>query len=196
MRRWTLGLTALGLILAAGSAHAQDAWTLDVRAGAALPTQDLGANELDTGFGFEGTLGYRVMPHLSLYGGWGWHRFGSSGAANGTDLDFEETGYAFGLRFEHPFSGESGDGPAYRFRAGGTYGHIEAENPDGEIVTDTGHGAGWELGGGITFALGDAWRLSPGVRYRALSRDLTIGEAIIDAELEYVAVDLGVTWSF
>lgn len=196
MRRWTLGLAAVGLLLTAEPAHGQDAWTFDVRAGAALPTQDLGVYELDTGFGFEGSLGYRVMPHLSVYGGWGWHRFGSDGPPEGAELEFEETGYAFGLRLEHPFSGESGTGPAYRFRAGGTYGHIEAEDQDGDIVTDTGHGLGWELGGGVIFPLGHAWSLSPGVRYRALSRDLTIGEGTIDAELEYVAVDLGVTWSF
>jgi hypothetical protein len=101
-----------------------------------------------------------------------------------------------GLRFEHPFSGESGDGPAMQFRAGGTYNHIEIEDPDGDIVADSGLGLGWEIGTGVTLPLTGNWRVSPGLRYRALSRDVTIGSTTTGVDLRYVALELGFTWGF
>ena len=193
MKRFSLAVAAACLVLAAASADAQSTWSLDVRAGPAFPVQDLGAAELETGFGLEGTIAYRFAPHLAAYGGWDYHTFGTE---DGTDTDVDETGYAFGLRFEHPFSGETGSGPALRLRAGGTYNHIEVENADGDSVADSGHGLGWEAGAGVTFAIGESVRLSPGVRYRALSRDLTIDEVTTDVDLRYLAAEVGVTWSF
>lgn len=194
MRRYTMGFAMLFLFLGATFLQAQDPWTLDVRAGVAVPTQDIGEDDLDTGFGFEGTIAYRVLPHLSVYGGWDWHKFGSDASFAGTDADFEETGYAFGLRFEHPFAGESGDGPAFRLRGGATINHLEVEDPNGDLVADSDHGLGWEAGAGITVPLSDDWQLSPGARYRSLSRDLTIDGVTTEVDLRYVALELGVTW--
>lgn len=193
MKTMILPAVAGVLALTTAPADAQSPWSLDVRAGAAFPTADLGASELDTGFGFEGTVAYRFQRHLAAYGGWGYHSFGTGDA---TDTDVDETGYAFGLRFEHPFAGETGSGPAFRLRAGGTYNHIEVEDADGDLVADSGHGLGWEAGAGVTFPVGESVRVSPGVRYRSLSRDLTISDVTTDVDLQYVAVEVGVTWTF
>jgi hypothetical protein len=135
MRRvgMTARMTTLGTLIAllvAAPLDAQGPWSLDFRAGAALPTQDVGQDEVATGFGFEGALGYRFMEHLGAYAGWDWHKFTAEQSFAGADVDFEETGYAYGLRFEHPLSGESGTGAAYILRAGGTYNHLEIEDAD------------------------------------------------------------------
>src|SRR5688572_11412282 len=95
---------ALLLIAAGGTLEAQSRWRFELGGGAAFPTEDVGNTSLNTGFGLEGTVGYRVQPHLWVYAGWDWHRF-SSDLPIAAQSDFEETGYAFGLQFEHPIRG-------------------------------------------------------------------------------------------
>jgi hypothetical protein len=193
--RMTIPLV-LSTILVASPLRAQGPVSLDIRAGRAVFVQDVGDDELDAGFGLDGSLGLQLMEHLTVYAGWGWHQFSAAQSFAGSDMDFEETGYAYGLRWEHPFSGETGSGHAFRLRVGGTYDHIEIEDEDGELIADTGHGPGWEVGGGVTFRLTDTLRLSPEARYRALSREAEIGDVTTDLDLQYVAADLGITWSF
>jgi hypothetical protein len=143
----------------------------------------------------EGTVAYRFMPHAAAYAGWDWLHFSSDRSFAGTDMDFEETGYAFGVRFDHPFRGESG-GAGYRIRFGGTYNHIEVENAEGDLVADSGHGLGWEIGTGVIFPFGNAWRITPGVRYRSLGRTLTVGSVESDVDLTYLSFELGFSRHF
>jgi hypothetical protein len=105
-------VAALGL---ANESSAQQRWSVELRGGPAFATQRLGGAELEAGFGFEGTGAFRFMPHASAYAGWGWQRFPAETPFGGTDTDFEETGYAFGVQFDHPFRGEI-DGAGYRLR--------------------------------------------------------------------------------
>lgn len=198
MRATIVSLATFAILACSAPLAAQGVWELDVRAGAAHPTQDIGDDALDTGFGFEATLAYRFLPHLAAYGGWDWRTFEFEEATTfaGEGVDLEETGYAFGLRFEHPFAGASGTGPAYRIHAGATVNHVELEDDAGDRVADSGHGLGWEAGAGVTFPLSDAWRLAPAVRYRSLSRDVDIDDVTTQIELRYVAAELGVTWRF
>ena len=67
----------LGCMLAIlpSSLAAQHDWSVELRAGAGVPTEDLGTVDLDLGFGSELTGGARVLEHLWLYAGWGYHRF-------------------------------------------------------------------------------------------------------------------------
>lgn len=190
-------MVGLALLTAPAVASAQQRWTLALQGGPAFPTESLGNADLNTGFGFEGTVSYRFMPHFAAYAGWDWHRFtidnpASSFAAPGTDV--EETGYAFGVRFEHPIGGERS--PLVVIRAGGTLNHIEIEDESGEQIADSGHGLGWEVGAGLGFALGTRWRLVPGARYRSLSRDLTIDNATTPVTLSYVTTEVGMHFSF
>ena len=189
-------ISALSLLLLTHPAQAQERWSFEVRGNGALPTQDLGSDPLDTGFGFEGNVGYRFLPHLSGYLGWSWTKFGADHSFAGSDMDFEETGYAFGFRFEHPLQGESGNGMAYWIRGGGTYNHIEVEDTEGEIISDSGHGLGWEAGAGLSLPLGSTWRLTPGVRYRALSRDLSVDAVDTEIDLTYLALEIGFRRNF
>ena len=55
---------------------------------------------------------------------------------------------------------------------------------------------GWEVGGGVVLPMGGAWAVTPGVRYRALSRDLTLGAETAAVDLQYVAFELTVARRF
>jgi len=192
--RWIV-LAAVSLLAAVAPAHAERPWALELRlgAGAANDPSDV---QLGAALGFEGLLEYRMMPHLLGYGGWDWHHFASEQSFAGTSMDFVETGYAFGLRFEHPFGGEIGTGPAWWVRGGATYSHIEVEDGDGHMVADSGHGFGWEAGTGVTFHVAERWSLTPGVRYRALTRDVSATGTTSTVDLNYGVVEIGLSRSF
>jgi hypothetical protein len=186
----------LALLLTASLAFAQDRvlthdrFSVEIGGDAAFATQDLGAADLGAGFGFDVAVAYRFLPHLSAYGGWGWHHFAADGLVGGMDVDAEETGYTFGLLFAHPL----GTSPlGYFVRAGGVYDHIEFE---GDLAVDTGHGLGWQVGAGLVVPIGSAWQLMPGVQYRSLSRDLEIGDVTTDLDLTYVTVRVGFARTF
>lgn len=172
---------------------AQNAWSVDIRPDAAFPTSDPGDVELSTGFGFDATVAYRFMPHLGGYAGWSWNHFAADQAIGGQDITFEETGYGLGLRFIHPI-GTSG--LSYLVEGGALIHHIEVENDDGDIVADSDHGLGWQVGAGLAVPLGERLRLMPGIRYRALSRDLDFGPGAESVDLNYLSVGLAVSWMF
>jgi len=167
---------------------AQDRWSFELRPGVNFATKKLGDANLNTGFGAEGTFAYRFMPHLSVYAGWSWNKFGSDQKIDGTSLDFEETGYTYGLQYIHPIGNSNINMLA---RAGGLANHIEAEN-DGDVIADSGHGFGWQIEGGLAIPLSEKWQLLPSVRYRSLSRDITIETTSTSVDLNYISVGLGI----
>lgn len=193
MRHITALLLALSLLFLADTATAQDRFGVQFSVDGSTTTQDVGDADLSPGFGFEANFTYRFMPHLSAYAGWGWQRFGSDGSFAGAEMDFEETGYRFGLQFMHPLGSMPVD---YFLRAGGMYNHIEVENSDGDITADSGHGLGWQAGAGIAVPIGSKWRLMPGLRYQSLSRDIEVGSVTTDADLSYVAFEIGLHRAF
>ncbi len=181
------------LILSSQSADAQKKWSFELKPGVNFPTKDLHDAKLKTGFGFEGVLAYRFMPHLAAYAGWSWNKFNADKSFAGNDTDFEETGYSFGLQFIHPISNSN---ISYLIKAGGIYNHIETENSAGNIINDTGHGLGWQAGAGVSIPLGNRWNLIPEVSYRSLSRDIKIGNEKIPVDLNYVSAGLGISYTF
>ena len=194
MRR--IVIVPLALALTAGAAGAQEPapgrWSAEAVASVAFPTGQLGDADLGTGSGFELNARYRIMPHLALYAGWDWHHFSSDAELDGGRADIEDTGYAFGLRFEHPFARRA----SYWLRTGGIANHIELENDDGDIVFDSGHGLGFELGAGLTMKLRDRVSVTPGARYRSLSRDVELGGTSSRVNLDYLSVGLGFAYEF
>jgi hypothetical protein len=193
MNRSIASILALAVALTSSELDAQR-YTVDLRGGMAMPTQKLTGADLNPGPSLGGTLGVRLQPHLHLYGGWDWVHFSVDQALAGAVEDFEETGYTFGLRFEHAIRPLSR--VAYRLEASGTYKHIESENAAGAVVSNSGHGLGYEAGGSVLVPSSGAWRLVPGVRFRSLSRDIKIGSAAVAGDLRYVALELGVSRSF
>jgi hypothetical protein len=182
------------LILTSQSANAQKRWSFELKSGANFATKKLGNATLKTGFGFEGTFAYKFMPHLAVYTGWSWNKFAASQSFAGANVDFDETGYYFGLQFIHPISEKSKIN--FLIKCGGTYNHIETENSAGKIINDTGHGLGWQAGGGITIPMGKRWLLIPEVRYRSLSRDVKIGDGATAVDLNYISTGIGISYSF
>jgi len=193
LRAGSFRAVVLGFCLAASVATAQDRWSWEFRPGAGFPTKKLGDANLKTGFGLEGTVTYRFLPHLGVYGGWSWNHFEANRSFAGPKAEFEETGYTAGLEFLHPICSSK---VSLLLRAGAVYNHIEAENDRGDCLADTGHGLGWRSEVGIAIPLGEQWRLQPSVRFHALSRDMKIGTATTSLELNYVSVSVGLSRTF
>ncbi|MGM0588076.1 MAG: outer membrane beta-barrel protein [Bacteroidota bacterium] len=195
MKHLLLLLTIMGMMLMLGapSALGQDRIGLEIRTGVDFATQKLGDTDLDTGFGFDGIVSYRVVPYTSIFGGWGWHRFTSDDSFAGENMDFEETGYTFGLEYMRPLGNSSLD---FYVRGGGIYNHIEVESSDGDITADSDHGLGWQAEAGVAFDLGNQWILKPGVRYRSLSRDIEVGNITTDVDLTVINISIGISKTF
>jgi opacity protein-like surface antigen len=193
MKKLLLTVVIMATIIVSFQANAQNKWSLEFRPGVNFATKDISDADLGLGFGFEGTIVYRFMPHLAAYAGWSWNHFAVDQSFAGTDASFEETGYTFGLQFIHPM-GESDI--SYLVRAGGTYNHIEIENNNGDIIIDSGHGLGWQAEAGLSIPLSEKFSLLPSVRYRSLSRDIEIENVSTSVQLNYFSVGVGLSWSF
>jgi len=165
----------------------------ELSGGPSFSTSDPGNTNLKTGAGFEGIFHYRFLKHTGVYAGWGWNRFASDGATAAGKLDFEETGYVFGLQFKHPVGASN---LSYFLRAGGLYNHIEIENEDGEIIEDSGHGLGWQLAGGVDIPLGKNWSITPGVKFNSLTREMQSNETKADMDFNYISVRVGILKRF
>lgn len=198
MSRPSFVVAAVAVLVIPPEVAAQQRWAFEIRTGAEVSTRDVERGEVGTGFGLDGTLRFRFSPHLGAYAGWDWVRFSPTDSFAGPDTDLEQTGYAFGLRFEHPFEGEDPavEGLAYWLRAGGIYDHVEVEDADGDIIADSGHGLGWEAGLGLAYWITDRWSFTPGVRFRSLSRDIEVGAGTTELDLQYVGFEIGVARAF
>lgn len=160
----------------------------ELSGGVSIATSEPGDASLNTGFGFEGILHYRILQHTGIYGGWGWNRFGSASSFAGSDICFEETGYVFGLQFKHPL----GEKPlSYYLRAGVLYNHIELENAAGDIIGDTEHGAGFQLAAGLDFSIGRNWSITPGLKYNYLSKDIEMEGISTNLNHNYISLRVG-----
>ncbi len=179
------------IVVTSSLMQAQNKWSFEFKSGLAYATQDLGDADLGMGIGFEGTFLYRFMPHLSAYAGWGWNQFNAKESFAGSDMDFEETGYTFGLKFIHPI-GESNIN--YLVQAGAVFNHIEVEDDNGDIISDSGHGVGWQIGAGLSIPISNALAISPTVSYRTLSRDLEIANVKTSVDQNYLSIGVGLSW--
>lgn len=188
-----MAFTLAGLGLTSPAA-AQIPLGIELRANGAIATQDAGRETHENGFGFEGNLQYDVLSSLAVYAGWDWNRFSALNAIAGPDTDLKETGYVLGLRYERPF--QEGSRMAWWARFGGTYNHLELENSDGDLIDDSGHGFGLEAGAGVSVPFGGYWSLTPGIRYRKLSRDLEIDNLTTPVKLESLAFEVGLGLHF
>lgn len=169
-------------------------YSFELTAGSSFATQKLGGSSLNTGMGFEGIFTYRFYRHIGVYAGWGWNKFAAGTSFAGDDMDFEETGYEFGMHFQHPLTNYSPI--SYYLRAGALYNHIEIENTDGDIIEDTGHGLGWQLSGGVDIPVGNHWSLRPGIKYNSLSRDLETGGMYHEVDLNHLSLRVGISRKF
>jgi hypothetical protein len=146
------------------------------------------------GGGFEATFSYQFIEGFTMYGGWGWNSFQSE-AGQESFAHVEETGYRFGIQRIQPLSTTSKLN--FLISAGAVWNHLEAENDDGDIIDDSGHGIGWEADLGISIPLSEKWQIVPGVRYHSLSRELitVTNGAPQPVDLSYMAIVVAVSWT-
>ena len=179
--------------LFAGAAQAQNAgpFSLEVRAGVAVPTEAIGSHEVDPGMALEIAALFRVMPHLDLYAAWDQNHVGFEQDVAGF-AEVETCGYAVGARFFAPSFG-----PVTPWlRGGAIYSRLELESDDDDVDgLDSDYTFGWEAGAGAAVALGGRWSLLPGVRYRSIAIELDeLGTG--DLDVNAVVFDVGVAFTF
>ncbi len=75
MKKLLLTIAALTLIVLFNQTYAQNKWSLEFRPGVDYATTDISNADLGIGFGLEGTIAYRFMPHLAAYAGWSYNDF-------------------------------------------------------------------------------------------------------------------------
>ncbi|HET9949747.1 MAG TPA: outer membrane beta-barrel protein [Longimicrobiales bacterium] len=183
------------LTLAAPPVAAQvQRWSAEVRGGLAVPTAEVGGEDLGTGLGFEGTLRVALHPYLALYGGWSWVRFSPDPPVAGAATHVADTGWLFGLTYAHPVAGSAG--PAIWVRGGGVWAQVDLDDDDTGFSARTDHELGWEAALGLAFGTSGAWSLTPGVRYRSVDGTADVAGTPLDVGLRYVTFGLGISWLF
>jgi opacity protein-like surface antigen len=183
-------------LLIAGATFAQEKgnrFGIELNGDVSFVSNELAGASLNSGLGFEAILQYRFMPYTSVYGGWGYSHFNANESFAGPDVDFEQTGYILGLQFLYPH----GNSPvSYFARAGMLYSHIETENKQGDIISDTGHGVGFQATAGIEVALGKNWSLAPGIKFNYLSGETELEAVNYQLEHRYVSARIGIIKRF
>lgn len=172
---------------------AQNQWTAEFRPGLNFPTDKISGSDVKTGFGFEITMAYNFSKSLGAYAGWGWNEFRANDALGEVNIDFEETGYTFGLQFLYPTGISSLD---YLLRAGAIYNYLEAENNSGNKIANTDRDLGWQLEGGVSIDLSGGFNLRPSIRYRSLPGEFEIGTTSTNADLNYISIEVGLAKTF
>lgn len=189
-------ITVIALAILSLSSSAQEnegRFGIEINGEVSIVSSDLNDANLNTGLGFETIIQYRFMPFTSVYGGWGYTHFNANESFAGSDIDFEQTGYILGLQFRNSID----DSPlSYFLRGGILYSHIEVENNAGEIISDTGHGVGFQVAGGIEVALGKNWSLAPNVKFNSLSGETELVGVNYQLDLRYVSARLGIIKRF
>lgn len=172
---------------------AQQHWYLSVEPGINIATTKLGDAKPDAGFGLEGSVNYRFLKHVYVYGGWSWNKFYADKSFAGNDVDFEESGYTLGLKYLHPIKKSSIN---YVIEGGGIFSHLEVENNKNEQVADSRFELGCEAGAGLAIALDERFYLLAGFRYHWLKNKIVVAETTTPVNFSYFTINTGVSWSF
>ncbi len=176
---------------------AQDRMSVELRPCVNFATRNLGDAQLKTGFGVEGIFAYQFLRHFGAYAGWGLNRFNARESFAGPDVNFEETGYSYGVQFMHSIGRSD---ISLLARAGVLSNHIEIEDKRGDVIGDSGHGfrdgIGWQIEGRVAWPLAERWLVIPSLRYRSLPREIRIGAAGTDVVLSYISLGMGIARTF
>lgn len=181
-KRWrtngtrTVALTlALATLMLIGPAAASAQWSLEGRAGAAIPmgelTDDPGPSQT-AGIALAGGALYTFRDNLSMYFEGSWQQFN----CDGCDTDIESWGFDGGLKYVLARSGTA----LPWVRAGLTLQQVSADGGDGEW------GVGLDAGLGIDWLLTERFALVPAIRYDFYEAD--------ELSVSYVTIDLGAHW--
>ncbi len=168
----------------------------------ALPTSKLQGVKLKRGYGGGANVQLRLQRNLQAYAGYELHKFEPDELLIAQNVDALEHGYTFGLRYSHAFmsGGQttqfSGVPVGFWIKGGGLVNRIELQDGDGDNLTNTEYGLGWEAGAGLTLPVSRRVTFTPGARYRSLSPDLKFGSASRNVTMNYVTATLGLAIAF
>lgn len=186
----------LGFILLAPVAlHAQSPLSLEIRGGVAVPMGDF-ADAATTGVGFGGTAAFQILPIFDVYAGYSWTRFSAEADDDigGTDVDITDSGFAVGGRLYLAPVGNLAP-----WVQGGVLLHeLEREvSGNGVSVSVTSdRGVGFEAGGGVSIPVATNISFTPGVRYRQYPAEFGDADELLDIDVQYLSLDLGVQLRF
>lgn len=191
-------MLAIAAAPAALSAQLPGGLSVDIRGGVGVPTGDLGDDEesgAETGFGFGATAEFNVLPAVAIYGGWSRFAFPiESELLPETDADYVDSGFNGGVKLMLPSFMISGLSPW--IQGGAVYHNLELDaesdlaDTESEVVENT---LGYEVGGGLSFPLGQVISVTPGVRYISYSSD---PDGDSEVSVSYVAADIGLSIRF
>jgi opacity protein-like surface antigen len=210
--RKLFSIAALGLaaVAAAPQAEAQGIlpFSVGVRGGAAFPTGDFGEDDVvETGWGFEVNAKYQLLPMIAVYGAYDRFSFGTDfgefeGAFGDTEVDLVDSGFALGGQFSVPLVGMA-TGLSPWVRAGAIFNQLSTEVSGDlaeagqefglETESESERSLGFEIGGGVSFPLGQVISVTPGVRYRTYSPEFE-GQEESDENISYIVLDVGLTF--
>ncbi len=140
----------------------------------------------DAGFG--GDVIFSVTPMLSIYGGYGWDRFGCVGCG---DADWITShGFEGGAKLLFAFSPLSRTLTPW-IRAGVVANKAKVQFAGFETTSDT--GLGFQASAGVDVPLGDVLSFSPALRYQRFGADFaTLGDILVAKEtVSYLSLDFG-----
>lgn len=178
--RKTLTGFVVAAALVAAPATAQDSpFSLEARTGVTIPTGDLSDAGAESGLLFGADVFFTVDPALSIYGGWGYYRFGCDACAD----DVTASGPRLGLKALYHTPGEA----TPWIRAGATF-----NQADGLETDASDRAVGLEAGVGIDYELSDRVSITPAARYHTFSP----GAGAAGASLSYLTIDLGLHLHF
>ncbi|HEX2094792.1 MAG TPA: outer membrane beta-barrel protein [Longimicrobiaceae bacterium] len=172
----TGALALLAGVVFAGTAEAQLPFTVEARAGVAVPTGEFG-DAAENGLGYGASLSYLAAPRASVYAGYSQAEFN----ADDSDAEAMDSGWEFGARIAFPGVGFS------PFIRGGVLVH-EYEVESGAVEVEGDSELGFEVGAGAAFPLGPRVSVTPGVSYRRYSTEFPI---VGEQEISYLNLDVG-----
>ncbi|MDB4950814.1 MAG: outer membrane protein beta-barrel protein [Gemmatimonadetes bacterium] len=195
MKKTASVLAALAAAAVAGRASAQipvpniTPFSVEVRAGAAVPTSDFKKDlDLSTGYTVSGNVTYHAMPLLGIYAGYSYDKYKSPGLSDlaGATVHVVDRGFNAGVRLGIPTPLIPIDpyvkagvlvGHTIRLESGSDH----SDNVDGKV--------GFEVGAGVGFTLGPKISVTPGVTFQSYSlKDSTSG----DTKVQSVKADIGI----
>jgi opacity protein-like surface antigen len=199
IRKLLIPAFVLGAAALARPAQAQNLvpLSIEIRGGAVLPQGDLN-DAANPGWTLGGTVHYRIVPMVSIYGGLEHSQFAAdddvSGGTDGSSVS--DDGFRLGARFDVPLGAITGVSPWLEGGATFSRTSFSASDDATDISVDINskRTVGFEVGAGLNFSVAPRIDITPGVRYRSHTADF--GDAEEDGlgkfDANSLAIDVGV----
>lgn len=195
-----LALAALPLAAAHAAAQGISMFTVEARAGLAIPVDDF-ASRGEVGALVEGTLRVAPLPFVAAYAGWSLADFGIDSGASmaGLDMRLRDTGVRAGAEISVPLAGLL-SGVAPYVNAGFIFNRARIRVPgDGTntLPVKSDRTRGHELGIGARVKLIRRLSIVPEVRYRSFDPEYPDGPSGgSGGPVSYVSTGIGIAAHF